>query len=246
MPSPLKETISIFWINNKITIPQYFVNSIRLIMGENINIVQLTNYKTMAIPGVNSVKRYELSNDIMIARLEAYGKYIPETPITLFCDADSIMLNKFKFEDESGIKIFICPRQKDLLLNHNSPEYYEEFVNRRALEVMPYLFGAIITIENQQNFFKELLSICLFLPKRFHRWYGDQYSLSQYIKKGFDKFKELDPKIYNNIQNDILSSSKILELVEQKTQIITFKGEAKKNLKYSFEKLNSFINEKQN
>lgn len=49
---------------------------------------------------------------------------------------------------------------------------------------MPFLFGAIIT-NNKFSYknFLLLLNIAKDLPARFHRWYGDQYSLKLAIEK---------------------------------------------------------------
>ena len=77
-------TICFFWIGNKIEIPHSLVQSIRLLMGDNVNVIQLTNHKTLEIEGVNSVKRFDLSDKIMIARLQAYSLYDIETENTFF------------------------------------------------------------------------------------------------------------------------------------------------------------------
>ena len=95
-----------FWIGEKVEIPQILVNSIRLVMGDEINVVQLTNKSTNEVGGVNEVKRFNLSNQIMIARLEAYSQYVPLTENTFFCDADSIFINKLELPENNSNKIF--------------------------------------------------------------------------------------------------------------------------------------------
>ena len=77
-------TIVFFWVGNNIDIPRSLVKSVRLVMGESINLVQLTDYGTEEIEGVTSLQRFELSPDIMIARLEAYSNYVPETEKVFF------------------------------------------------------------------------------------------------------------------------------------------------------------------
>jgi len=220
----IKNSIVFLWVGNNIKIPKVLVSSIRLVMGDEANVVQLTNYNTEEVEGVNSVKRYNLSNQIMLARLEAYSQYIPETENTFFCDADSIFINKFKFPENIDKNIFLSPREQDFLMNPDYPEHYEEFVGKRAKEVMPYLFGAIAVKKNQQTFFEEILKICLKLPERFHRWYGDQYALNKYIEKGFSEFGKLNLEIYLNILRGPLMPSYLEQAFRSNVQLITFKG----------------------
>ena len=219
-----KNSIVFFWIGKEIKIPQVLVHSVRLVMGDEINVIQLTNNETDEVEGVNKVERFDLSNQIMIARLEAYSQYLPETENTFFCDADSIFINKFKLPENNSKKIFLSPRQEDFNISHTFPEYYEEFIGKTANEVMPFLFGAILAIGNQQKIFKEILNIAQNLPDRFHRWYGDQYALKKYIDKGFYEFGRLDPDFYLNIIRQPLELSFLKEAYEKKVQLITFKG----------------------
>ena len=217
-------TIAFLWVGNNIEIPNALVSSIRLVMGNNVNVVQLTDGSSQKVDKVDSVKRYDLPNQIMLARLMAYSKFEPETHYTFFCDADSLFVNKLVIPEDTLEYILLTPRQQDFLMNHNFPEYYEEFVGKRANEVMRFLFGAIITKDNQQFFFKNLLDTCLQLPPRFHRWYGDQYALNKIIQRGFDKYEELNSNIYLSIIREPLTHEYLKELLEKKVQFITFKG----------------------
>jgi len=217
-------TVAFFWVGDNNEIPTILVKSIRLVMGDDINIVQLTNNITRAVDHVDSVRRYNLPNQIMIARLMAYSNFESETQYTFFCDADSIFINKLIIPDGNKENILLAPRQQDFIMNHNYPEFYEEFVGKRASEVMPFLFGAIITKGNQQFFFKNLLDICISLPLRFHRWYGDQYALSQIIKRGFNKYEKLNSFLYLNVIREPLTYEYLRESFQKKVQFITFKG----------------------
>ena len=219
-----KNSIVFFWIGEKVEIPQVLVNSIRLVMGNEINVVQLTNKSTNEVEGVNEVRRFDLSNQIMVARLEAYSQYVPQTENTFFCDADSIFINKLKLPENNSEKIFLSPRQKDFNINHTYPEFYEEFVGKTANEVMPYLFCAIVTQDNQQIFFKTLLETCKKLPRRFHRWYGDQYALFLETKGKLDKFKLLEPNIYQHEIKAALVPSYLEKIYNEGVQMLHFKG----------------------
>lgn len=193
-------------------------------MGNDVNVVQLTNHTTQKVNKIDSVKRYNLPDQIMLARLKAYSKFDTETQYTFFCDADSLFINKLFIPKDTLENILLAPRQQDFIMNHNYPEYYEEFVGKRVNEVMRFLFGAIITKENQQSFFKSLLDNCLKLPPRFHRWYGDQYALHQITQQGFIKYQELNSNIYLNVIRNPLTHKDLDELIKKKIQMITFKG----------------------
>ena len=60
----IDKTICFFWVGDKIEIPQSLVQSIRLTMGDKVNVVQLTNYETKEIKDVNSVKRGTLGKRV--------------------------------------------------------------------------------------------------------------------------------------------------------------------------------------
>ena len=85
-----KKCIVIFWTNDDIAIPQLFVNSIRHIMSISIDIVILTDKRTPEIKKVNNIIRYDLSEYIMIARLQSYTNFKHTYEKILFADADSL------------------------------------------------------------------------------------------------------------------------------------------------------------
>ena len=224
MKSKKNNSIVFFWIGENTEIPQILVNSIRLVMGNEINVVQLTNRSTNEVEGVNDIKRFNLSNQIMIARLEAYSQYVPQTENTFFCDADSIFINKLKLPENNSNKIFLSPRKNDFKINNTYPEFYEEFVDKTANEVMPFLFCAISTKGNQKFFFETLLETCKKLPERFHRWYGDQYSLFLATKDKLDNFKLLEPNIYQHEIKESLLPSYLKKIYNEGVQMLHFKG----------------------
>ena len=217
-------TIAFFWIGDEIKIPESLVRSIRIVMGNNVNIVQLTNLQTKKIDGINIIKRYELSNQIMLARLEAYSKFEIETNHTFFCDCDTIFVNQLKTPKDEGKNIFLSPRHQNFQINHTYPEYYEEFVNKKVNDVMPFLFCGIFTIGNQQMFFRNLLNICKNLPERFHRWYGDQYALFLHTKDNPEIYGTLEPNIYQHEVREALTIDILQSIISKNIQMLHFKG----------------------
>ena len=217
-------TIAFFWVGENTDIPVSLVKSVRLVMGHAVNLVQLTNRETKEIEGVTSVHRFQLSPKIMVARLEAYSYYKPETDEVFFCDADCLFINKLSLPYKNANGIYLSKRQEDFKLNHNYPEYYEEFVNKTVNQVMPFLFGALATKGNQQKFFQDLLNTCLELPEKFHRWYGDQYSLYLNTKDKKDSYLMLDPNVYQYVIKKPLLINELKKLHKNNVQMLHFKG----------------------
>jgi hypothetical protein len=109
------------------------------------------------------------------------------------------------------------------VLNHNDPEYYPEFVNKKIIDIMPILFGLIITPDGGQ-LFNELFEIALKLPDRFHRWYGDQMAIAQEWTKNKENYLLLKQVEYLFVTRTSLKKSQLEKLIENDVKIITFKG----------------------
>lgn len=223
-----KKCIVIFWTNDDIAIPQLFVNSIRHIMSNSIDIVILTDKRTPEIKKVNNLIRYDLSKYIMIARLQSYTNFKHNYEKILFADADSLMISPLVFPSQNR-NIFLTLRKYDALVNHNYPNYYPEFENKKMSEVMPFLFGAIMTIGDQSNFFKQLLNICEQLPLRYKKWYGDQVSLYQFVKEKKLHYGLLNQDIYLKVYRNKLTYLDIKKDISEGTSIVTFKGKKSKD-----------------
>ncbi|MBU3637766.1 hypothetical protein [Polynucleobacter sp. es-MAR-4] len=213
--------IAFFWVGGDISIPKCYVESIRMIYGDGIEILQLSDENTESISGVDAVIRKNLPASIMLARLEAYSQVRMDDRYTFFTDADSLLINRLNIK--AGNDILLTPRILDFPINPNYPEYYEEFVGKMIGEVMPFLFGAI-ALKGNNEFFKTLLAICEKLPTRFHRWYGDQYALHKAIKNQLFSYDLLDPNIHLRITKTAPTIWELTQLRNDGVQLITFKG----------------------
>ena len=229
----MKTKIAFFWMGESIKTPTMLVDSIRLVMGREVAITQLTDRTTPTIKGCDHIERHDLPSDLMIARLRAYSAMQFSDNLTFFCDADSLFISPLdvSFENEK-IKLIERGRGPEFntKINCEYPEYYPEFENKTIGQLMPFMFGAIATFGDQSNFFEELEKICTKLPKRFHRWYGDQVSLKIAIEKKSTPYDLLDNEKHLYLANEILSVEQITMLrFERNVQMISFKGSAAKN-----------------
>ncbi|MDC0969106.1 hypothetical protein OAS37_01425, partial [Alphaproteobacteria bacterium] len=222
------------WVGSDNKIPTFLVNSVNLVYKKKVKIFHLTNYTTRKINGTTKTIRSNLSENLMVARLQAYKNFPYNSKLTFFCDADSLFvqrLNLFELPED----IYLIKRSENFLMNHNWPEFYPEFINKHSIEIMPYLFGGM-ALKDGKKFFSEILKICFDLPQRFHRWYGDQYALKVFIEKNKPKFNFLPANTHLKIVRQIVTEKDFNVLFEDKVKMITFKGPHTKN----------FINESSN
>lgn len=219
----LKKQFAFFWIGDDISIPKCLVQSIRHIYHEDAFIYQLSDIKTPHIEGVNKTIRKILPKEMMLARLSAYCEIKNIEPVC-FLDADSLVINKFDLPSLNDFKGGLVERKDRIsVINHNYPEYYPEFMGKTLHDVMPIYFGLIVT-QDKGILFKKLLASAKNLPDRFHRWYGDQFSIAKEWKENTEKYLLLDQDKYLHIVNSILNQEDLLKAILNDVKIITFKG----------------------
>ena len=230
------DQIAFFWVGDDTLIPTYLVKSINLVYQKKVKIFHLTNFNTPEIEGTTETLRLNLKQDIMLARLQAYKEFPYNSNLTFFCDADSLLiqkLNLLNFQND----IYLAKRQEEMIMNYHYPEFYPEFINKKATEVMPYLFGAM-AIRNGKNIFSKLLEISEKLPDRFHRWYGDQYSLMKFVKQNKTLINYLPSDLYLKIMRQIPEKSILKNYMKNNIKMITFKGSnSKKYLEIGYNNL---------
>ena len=237
------DQIAFFWIGNDNKIPIFLVKSINLVYQKRVKVFHLTDFKTRKIEGTTKTFRFNLPKDMMLARLQAYRDFPYNKNLTFFCDADSLFVQKLDLFDLKG-DIYLIKRAKNFIMNHLSHGYYPEFEQKYVMELMPYLFGGM-AFRNGKNFFNELLNICLGLPERFHRWYGDQYSLLINLKKNNYKFNLLPIDLYLKIVRETITSKNFEIMSVNNVKMITFKGpDSKIFIEESFSHLQDFYKNK--
>ena len=235
------DQIAFFWVGDDTLIPTYLVKSINLVYQKKVKIFHLTNFNTPEIEGTTETLRLNLKQDIMLARLQAYKEFPYNSNLTFFCDADSLLiqkLNLLNFQND----IYLAKRQEEMIMNYHYPEFYPEFINKKATEVMPYLFGAM-AIRNGKNIFSKLLEISEKLPDRFHRWYGDQYSLMKFVKQNKTLINYLPSDLFLKIMRQIPDKFILKNYMQNNIKMITFKGSnSKKYLEIGYNNLFNLYN----
>ena len=230
-----EDQIAFFWVGETVATPTLLVKSIQHVYGKkNPVIYHLTNETTPEIDGVTKTIRNNLSKHIMVARLESYSYFPFNNKQTFFCDADSLILNRLRLS-ELNENLYLTIRNENSLIN---PEGYPEFENKTFLEMMPFLFGAM-ALKDGKQFFENLIAICKDLPSRFHRWYGDQYSLKLYYDQTKFSYQRLDIDKYLYITKKEIDVYSLIKLIQKDVKIITFKGRGSK--KYILETIKNLL-----
>jgi len=189
--------IVFFWVGPDITIPALLVRSVRVAFGPQFNIVQLSDRNTPKVEGVTSHKQLKLSPHIMVARLEAYAALSITAP-TLFLDADMLVLRPFDLPPLAGNEVGVTTRgiRETVSFTELDCAEYPEFAGKITREVMPYLYS-FVYVRSPILFVRQLNALRK-LPKRFHRWYGDQVTLkSELDTSGRFVIQAFDINLYN-------------------------------------------------
>ena len=213
-----------FWVGDDVSIPQLLVNSINKSYSNDVNIFLLTDNKTPDISGTTQTLRNNLSCNIMIARLEAYSELKIDDQV-FFLDADKLVTSKIEKINSNDSFIIFKRKKEGHKINHLYPEWYPEFKNKTFDEMMPYLFNLIVTnSKSSYDNFNKLVRIANELPRRFHRWYGDQFALKIAIEKNLINFKEFE------MQNYVDEIKKIEDFADASKSLLHFKGKDAKLL----------------
>jgi len=189
--------IAFFWVGQDVTIPTLLVRSIRTAFGPHFNVFQLSDRDTPGVEGVTSQKKLKLSPHIMVARLEAYAALSVKEP-TLFLDADMLVLHPFDLPPLAENEVGITVRGERDTIRFSKREWAEfpEFTNKDSAQMMPYIYS-FVYVRSPILFLRQLNALRK-LPKRFHRWYGDQMTLkSELDTPGRFVIRTFDVNVYN-------------------------------------------------
>ena len=220
--------IAFFWVGQDTTLPSLLVRSIRLAFGPDFCVYQLSDRQTPAVAGVTHVKHLKLSPHIMVARLEAYAA-LPQTGATLLLDADMLVLRAFALPPLNTNEVGITHRGARDTIRFSPREWAEfpEFTDKDSSDVMPYIYS-FIYVESSLLFVRQLIALRK-LPKRFHRWYGDQMSLKSELDAP-DRFRiqTLDIDQFNRTVRSEIEFREVF-LSTEAPYIVHFKGPESKS-----------------
>ncbi|HVX99720.1 MAG TPA: hypothetical protein VHA55_08015 [Pseudorhodoplanes sp.] len=221
--------LAFFWKGEDTAVPAALVQSARLVYGGTLPIVQLSDRRTPAIAGVTDVLRGDFSEHVMVGRLDAYSR-LGDGPMTVYADADCMLLAPLRLPPLGAARAHLVMRENGMEeVNHLFRGPFPEFAGKTFGQVMPIL-AALIAVEDGASFFAGLRDLCLALPERFHRWYGDQVALAEIYRRNPASFSLLPARSFLRSIDDPLSEQDLRKLISIGTRMIHFKGKRSKAL----------------
>lgn len=172
----------------------------------------------------------------MLARLKAYAS-IKSDHLICYLDADSLIIKKIYLPNLDQFKAGIVERlDRQQIIVDNTNTFFD-INGLRVCEIMPILFGFIASSKGA-ILFRDLYKSLRTLPQHYHRWFGDQLCLSKDWQSNKKDYLLLEQSKYLYIAQSELKVQDLLDLIDNDTMILTFKGVAsKKFIKSTLENL---------
>jgi len=186
-----------FYVGQNISIPQMLVDSIRW-SNPGATVVQCSDAST---PTVFGVDRKTISacdpTRLMTSRLYAFASAgVDHTAV--YVDADMLIVKPLdlpKILGNSRIAVTRRSFKRKGLFNpvQRGINFYE-YANRTIDEVYPYV--ACFTIAKDSTPWSAMLDILFRKAVKFHKWYGDQEAIKEYVTKNPGACLEVQESIY--------------------------------------------------
>src|SRR5690349_3636664 len=131
--------IVFFWVGADVSMPALMVRSVRRHFGDALDVVQISDRATPSVPGASHHKTVNVSQNIMVARLEGYSS-LPVKEPTLYLDCDMLVARPFELPDLAPNEIGLTVRKPndERLIQEGTTEWprYPEFRGKYLSEVM--------------------------------------------------------------------------------------------------------------
>lgn len=165
-------------------VAQIMVASVKRAMPQ-AKVVQLTDYSTKPILGVDDVARKHWNGQHLMPYRFLHMKDFP-LDRTIFLDYDVVVQKDLGilFEDDFDIGLTL----RD-----------DEDLSKRPMmrEAMPYNTGVMLSRASGRPFWEEAYEICLGMPDEVQGWYGDQVAIKTLAERSALKVKEYPGTLYN-------------------------------------------------
>jgi hypothetical protein len=194
--SALKRIV-FFWVGEDVGLPSLLVASIRRHLPGTLEVVQLSNPQTPKVHGITRHVALELSQSLMVARLEAYSSLAIAEP-TLYLDSDMLVVRPFDLPALAPNEIGVTPRKErddGLLQESGQQRLFPEFEGRTLREVMPYIYSFVYT--RSEIVFARQLELLRTMSAPLQAWFGDQVTLKDVLERPPFVAREFNADIYN-------------------------------------------------
>lgn len=161
------------------------VQSVRAAMP-NVEIVQMTDTKTMDIPGVDTLIRIKPHCELMPYRLYHLAQFPAGDAI--FLDTDVIVRRDLSAVFSEPFDVCLTYRKKGIKFNGSD-----------VAQWMPYNTGVIFS--RRPGFFRDAYEHCLTLSADHQLWFGDQLAIKAVADSGKYRVSELPCAQWNYTPN---------------------------------------------
>lgn len=209
-------------------LPALLVRSIRAVHG-GARIVQCTDRHTLAVDGVDEVRRFEGdTTTLMTFRLACFAA-LEQPAAALYLDTDMLCVGPLQPQALLGdCEVAVCSREFDRTAPFNTRFGgldLTEYTGKTLGEVYPYI--ACATITRGAAFWVDCLANLSSLPQKFSRWYGDQEAIRNVVNLGKYRATHLPESVYGCLPERLSGDAAAPRLLH-------FKGAARKQLMFEY------------
>lgn len=165
---PRDVVIGFLYVGKASNIPEIMVASVRAAMS-NARIVQMTDFETQKIMGVDEVIRKHWDQRLLMPYRLLHLKDFPAAD-AIFLDADVVVQKDLShlFQDEFDVALTYRDETDPSL--RKSPEAYR---------TMPFNSGVMLARASGRDFWAEAHGVCLAMPEDQQSWFGDQLAIKE-------------------------------------------------------------------
>lgn len=167
-------------------VAQIMVASVKKTMP-NARVVQMTDYNTKAILGVDDVvRKFWDGRQLMPYRF----LHMKEFPLgrTIFADYDTVLCRDVSHLFDEEFDVALTRRDETDRSLADAPDVLRE---------MPYNTGVMLSRESGRGFWEEAHRMCLGMPDEDRGWWGDQVAIKTLADTTTLRVKELPCALYN-------------------------------------------------
>jgi len=173
-----------FHVGEDTSIPQMLVDSIRW-SNPGATVVQCSDELTPTVAGVDRKSVTDCDpTRLMTSRLHAFASAGVEHT-AVYLDTDMLIMKPLDFPSILGNSAVAVTRRSFRRRFKFKTEQrglnFFEYANKTIDEVYPYI--ACFTVAKDPAVWKTMLDILLRKDEKFHRWYGDQEAIKEYVRK---------------------------------------------------------------
>jgi hypothetical protein len=170
-----------FHVGDDVSQPLRLVDSIKK-TNPGSEIHMCTDAETPAIEGVTRFEQQVDRERLMTERLRCYAALKLETP-AVYLDTDMVVRGRLNLNMILGDKKYaFCNRSFDKMTSFNGNQRGLDFSEHdgRPIGLVYPVVACFVAARTSADLWP-IFDLCLKLPDKYHRWYGDQEALREFV-----------------------------------------------------------------